>query len=570
MIKSIRIKNFILIDEIQIELSPNLNIITGETGSGKSMLLDALLVLFGDRASADFVRKGESKSIIEAEIIDFNDSISKYLQDNELESNGELILRREISAKGTSRNFINDTPVNLSQLKEIGELLIDFHGQHEHQSLLNSMNHIQVLDSISDYKDKLKAYEDKHEEIKAVFNELNLTLKKEKELNQQLSYRNFIYEEIMKVNPIENEDLEIENELSILENSEQILSYANEIYESLYGDDDSIFNRLSDILTKLEKINQFHLNIDEQISEINSTKIISKEVSSSLKSITDRIEFSPERIEELRSRYSILKSLKKKHGTLDEILKLKKEIQDENSFVESFADKIEELNNNYKKLQFELGEIANHLSKLRKESSDKIAVEISNLLNSMGINYVDFQTRYFNKAIELVDNNKITCMVNGKYYLCNDLGIDQIEFYISTNKGQDVAPLAEVASGGEISRIMLALKKITSDNDIIDTMVFDEIDTGISGRIAQMVGSMMKQISLKKQIIAITHLAQIAAFGDKNFVIKKSEENSTEVSRALELNNESKLNEIAKMISGESITQSTLNSALELINYSKQ
>lgn len=571
MVKSIKIKNFILIDDIEIILSPNLNILTGETGSGKSMLLDALLVLFGGRSSADYVRKGENKSIIEAEIINYNDAINKLLLKNEIDIIGsELLLRKEITAKGNSRNFINDTPVNLSIMKEIGNYLIDFHGQHEHQSLLNSMNHIVVLDSVSNYTELIENYDVKYRDLKNNFNELSRIVSKEKEINQKLAYRNFVFDEIMKVNPIENEDEHIENELKILENSEQIISISNEVYDSLYGLDDSIFIKLSDVLLKMEKINQFQLNINEQIEEINSTVIITKEVASTIKSIADRIEFSPDKIEELRQRYSQIKSLKKKYGSIDEILKLKNDIERENYEAVSFADTIKELESEFKKLQKELGELAKQLSISRKKNSDKIAKDIAALLNNMGINYVDFQTKFSNKKCNSKEINNLSCLIDNELYECNEFGIDQIEFYISTNKGQEAAPLVEVASGGEISRIMLALKKIISDNDVIDTMVFDEIDTGISGRIAQMVGSMMKQISINKQILAITHLAQIAAYGDKNFVIIKSEENSIEVSRAYELSEDEKLKEIAKMISGESITDNSINSAFELINYTKQ
>lgn len=569
MIKTIRIKNFILIDNIEINLSPKLNIITGETGSGKSMLIEALLILFGSRASSEYVRKGASKAIIEAELTAINKKVISFLQSNEFDIYDNLIIRKEISIKGSNRSFINDTPVNLSQLKDLGDLLIDFHGQHEHQSLLNSMNHLSVLDNASDYNQSLLEYKYPFNKLKDINSELNTLIKMESDLNHKLSYRHFVYDEIIKVNPIEKEDEKIEKELSLLENSEQILSYANDIYEALYGSDNSIFNDFSDIINKIEKLSQFNLEVNEQLNEIISAKIITKEVASTIKAIAENSEFSNEKIEELRLRFSQLKGLRRKYGTISEILKLKLEIEEENQFIENNAAKINELQMSLQELQIKVGQLSVILSQLREKSASNIASKIIESLNNMGIKYVDFQTKFFRKKLDKNDNKKLSCVINDEFYECNENGIDNIEFYITTNKGQEIAPLSIVASGGEISRIMLALKKITSDNDIIDTMVFDEIDTGISGRIAQMVGSIMNQIASKKQIIAITHLPQIAAFGDKNFAIRKSEDDSIEVSRAFELDNDEKLNEIAKMISGENITENSIKSALELINFAK-
>ncbi len=569
MIKTIRIKNFILIDNIEINLSPKLNIITGETGSGKSMLIEALLILFGSRASSEYVRKGASKAIIEAELTAINKKVISFLQSNEFDIYDNLIIRKEISIKGSNRSFINDTPVNLSQLKDLGDLLIDFHGQHEHQSLLNSMNHLSVLDNVSDYNQSLLEYKYQFNKLKDINSELNTLIKMESDLNHKLSYRHFVYDEIIKVNPIEKEDEKIEKELSLLENSEQILSYANDIYEALYGSDNSIFNDFSDIINKIEKLSQFNLEVNEQLNEIISAKIITKEVASTIKAIAENSEFSNEKIEELRLRFSQLKGLRRKYGTISEILKLKLEIEEENQFIENNAAKINELQMSLQELQIKVGQLSVILSQLREKSASNIASKIIESLNNMGIKYVDFQTKFFRKKLDKNDNKKLSCVINDEFYECNENGVDNIEFYITTNKGQEIAPLSIVASGGEISRIMLALKKITSDNDIIDTMVFDEIDTGISGRIAQMVGSIMNQIASKKQIIAITHLPQIAAFGDKNFAIRKSEDDSIEVSRAFELDNDEKLNEIAKMISGENITENSIKSALELINFAK-
>ncbi len=570
MIKSLKIKNFILIENVDLEFSPNLNIITGETGSGKSMLIDALITLFGGRASSDFVRNGESKAIIESEITHYSYLIDEILNQNEIECNtGSLIIRREISAKGQSRNFINDSPVNLNTLKDIGSLLIDFHGQHEHQSLLNSLNHIKVLDGIGDYNNLLNDFKKSFTSLQSKLIEFNQTIKKEKEIKDKISFQKFVLDEINKLNPCADEDIQIESELKLLENAEFISVISDLVFEDLYGKDDSIFTQLNDILQKLEKLRSYNLEINTQIDEINSSIITSKEVATHIKNISNLLEFNPDKIESLRTRFNQLKGLQKKYGTISELLDLKKKIEEELKFAESFSDKISQLKTEYEDLQNSCGILAAQLSELRKHKALHLASEIEESLKTMGINWVDFQSKISSKEIS-IDCNSPSVLIGGKFWEVNEYGIDKVEFYISTNKGQDAKPLSEVASGGEISRIMLALKNIISKSDTVDTMVFDEIDTGISGRIAQMVGAVMKKISSNKQLLTITHLAQIAAFGDMNVIIKKIEKGGNEVSIAEIIEPKNMPNEIAKMISGETVSDNTIKSAMELINYSKQ
>lgn len=565
MIKSIKIRNFILIENIEIEFSSKLNIITGETGSGKSMLIDAMIILFGGRAYADFVRKGENKAFIEAELIDYNLEINQILGRNDIDIfDNLLILRREISNKGQSRCFINDTPVNLNILKEIGNLLIDFHGQYEHQFLLNPTNHIMILDNISNYKDDIFKYQNSFNQLKKIYYEIENLIKLEKEYRQKSDYNNFVLDEINKIAPLPNEDQTIENELIILENSEQILAISNEVYEMLYNNDISIFVQLSTIISKLEKLQQFNLNIKAQSNELDSARIITKEIAIYFNDLLNKYDFDPQKIENLRLRHIQLKTLKKKYGSLKEIIELKQKLENENQNVLNYSGKINQLKNDYIKIQKKTSELALILSEKRKKETKKLSKLLEQNLNKMGINYVDFEVVF---GTEKSQNDTLSLIIDNIAYLPNEKGIDLIEFFISTNKGQEKAPLSEVASGGEISRIMLSLKEIISKSDIIDTMVFDEIDVGISGRIAQMVGSVMKGISKNKQIIAITHLAQIAAFGDLNISLRKDEINHQEITKAQIIEDKDKLIEIAKMISGAKVTENSLATASELINF---
>lgn len=565
MIKSIKIRNFILIENIEIEFSSKLNIITGETGSGKSMLIDAMIILFGGRAYADFVRKGENKAFIEAELIDYNLEINQILGRNDIDIfDNLLILRREISNKGQSRCFINDTPVNLNILKEIGNLLIDFHGQYEHQFLLNPTNHIMILDNISNYKDDIFKYQNSFNQLKKIYYEIENLIKLEKEYRQKSDYNKFVLDEINKIAPLPNEDQTIENELIILENSEQILAISNEVYEMLYNNDISIFVQLSTIISKLEKLQQFNLNIKAQSNELDSARIITKEIAIYFNDLLNKYDFDPQKIENLRLRHIQLKTLKKKYGSLKEIIELKQKLENENQNVLNYSGKINQLKNDYIKIQKKTSELALILSEKRKKETKKLSKLLEQNLNKMGINYVDFEVVF---GTEKSQNDTLSLIIDNIAYLPNEKGIDLIEFFISTNKGQEKAPLSEVASGGEISRIMLSLKEIISKSDIIDTMVFDEIDVGISGRIAQMVGSVMKGISKNKQIIAITHLAQIAAFGDLNISLRKDEINHQEITKAQIIEDKDKLIEIAKMISGAKVTENSLATASELINF---
>lgn len=568
MIKKLKIQNFVLIKNLEIEFSPNFNIIIGETGSGKSLIIDALMIVFGDRASNEIIRSGELKTTIEVEIINYNPFINKILEFNNIDIHDNyLILRREINSKGLNRNFVNDIPVNLSILKEIGNYLIDFHGQHEHQSLLNSENHISILDKYGNLDNDINNFNELLDKLKSKYYEIIELTNKEKENKELLEYQRIFLQDVNNINPIIDEDIIIEKELSILENTEIINQIGNDIYDLLYNNDNSIFSQLSKVESQFNKLKNFNINIDEQLNEITSSKISSKEIAQYIADLVEKFNFDFEKIDYLRNRQLQIKGLIKKYGNLNDIIRKKNKIEDQINLVENFTETIHNLKSEYYKLQLECGKLAEKITLARKEIAEKLSKKIVESLNLMGISYVDFKVN-FDKIVE--DKNNLSVCINDKFYKIINNGVDLVEFIISTNKGMDAKPLKEVASGGEISRIMLSLKELISEKDIIDTMVFDEIDTGISGRIAQMVGRVMQKISLSKQIIAITHLPQIASYGDKIFNVEKKELTDTNMTIIKELSLNEKVIEIAKMIGGEIISDSALKSATELINQSKQ
>ena len=565
MLKSLSIKNFAIIENVEVNFSEGFNVITGETGSGKSILIDALLLLLGERASLDIIRQPANKAILEAIFeMENNLQIKEIFEENEIDFAEEIIIRREISAKG-SRNFINDCSVSLNILKSIGNLLIDFHGQHDNQILLNSSQHIEILDLFGDYNKIIANYKQGYAELSATISQLQNLIKKEKDLKQNLKFLKLQFDEINKVNPFENEDEIIENELNIIENSELLHNLTDEIYENLYNSDSSVFNALANIYKPLNQLNEIDPSFANYLEELNSAITIVREIASFSKTYNDKIDFSPEKIEELRTRIFALNSLKKKYGTLDEIIKLKEKLSIELNSIENFDYEIEQLHKKINTQKNDLKIIAVELSELRKNKAKELSDEIKKHLMNLGINYPNFYANFSLK--ETGDNSLKQIEINNQKTEFGNDGIDNVEFYFSANQGESPKQLSLVASGGEISRLMLTLKTILADKTDFPTLIFDEIDTGISGRIAQKTGIAMKNLATNYQIIAITHLPQIAALANWNIVVNKIEQDGKTFANAKSLSQDEKLIEIAKMLSGELISDNAIESAKELINF---
>jgi DNA repair protein RecN (Recombination protein N) len=567
MIKNLRIRNFALIDDLEVTFDSGLNIIIGETGSGKSMIVDSLILLFGDRASSDFVRSGESKAVIEAEIdISGKAGISSLLENNEIEFIIEdtLILRREISAKGSSRNFVNDTPTTLNLLKAIGELLIDFHGQHDHQSLLKSENHIQIFDAINKKDTLIAQFAELKVQLSDKIDEYKSLTKKEHDLKSQRDNLLFKLDEIKQVDPQEDEDSNLETELVVLENAEQIIIQCNESYNLLFDSDTGAQSILSKVNKTLQNLSKFDSAFEQYANEIYSAEIISKESSAFLMDYIEKLEYNPEKIEHIRTRLYNIKGLCRKYGTLAEVLELRDKIIAELSESENFDFLTKDLLKQINSLRADLAKIGKQINQLRTSESKTFTSKLEEKLNQMGIANAEFQVVI--KHREASNGDLLSIDLEKKSYKVFDNGYDEIEFHISTNKGEKPTPLAEVASGGEVSRIMLALKSILAGNDLIPIMVFDEIDTGISGRIAQKVGLVMKELANYHQILAITHLPQIAAMGDNLVLVRKHENDERTFVETKLLTNDETIHEIAKMLSGEELTDAAIESAKILIN----
>ena len=570
MLKTLEVKDYALIDQINVEFGKGLNIITGETGAGKSILIDAMGLLLGERASTEVVRKGANKSIVEGIFeVEGNHKVKILLDENEIDDYSELILRREISLKGANRCFVNDTPVSLSFIKEIGNLLVDLHGQHEHQSLLHTETHIDYLDEFGNYDDLLSKYKNRYDELIKTEREIETLREREAILIEKKEIYAFQINEIDNVSPEKGEEEKLNDELKILENSEKLAELSSEVYQILYEADNPVHDSIVRVKNNLNILAEIDKSFTESSNEAETVLALINDISSFIRSYESKIDLKPEHIEEVRERLGSMHMLKKKYGgTVQSVLEHRKKIGEEFELAENYSERITDLNDKLNSIRIEAGKLAKGISEKRKTESKKVRISVEDSLKELGISHPNFQTKILNELA--VDNNFIT--VNGKSFKCSARGIDKVEFFISTNQGEDPKPLAKVASGGEISRIMLSLKSTLAKNDKLPLLIFDEIDVGVSGRIAQKVGNVLKALAEYHQIIAITHLPQIAGLADHHYEVKKTDDKNRTSSSIEKLTDEGRVREVAKLMSGEKVTNASIKGAQELtgINFNSE
>ena len=564
MLKSFEVKDYALIEHISVEFGSGLNIITGETGAGKSILIDAMSLLLGDRASTEVVRKGAQKSFVEGIFyVKANKKVKSLLEKSDVDFSDELIIRREISLKGSNRCFINDTPVNLNLVKDVGNLLVDLHGQHEHQSLLRTETHIDYLDEFGDYQDILLQYKKKYSELLEKENELTELQEKESSIKERKDFYSFQIKEIDNISPQEDEDDKLIEGLKILENSEKLAELTSEIYQLLYETDSSIQSALGKVKTLLQKLNDIDKSFADSLNESESALAQIQDISNYIRSYNSKINLDQEEVEGKRERLGAINLLKKKYGgSVKSILDYRKKIGEEFELAENFSEKINDLSKNIFELRRNAGSLAKSLSKKREQAAKLVKKGIEETLKELGIQEPQFKTQIINEKSEKDSG----VYFDEKYFKATSKGIDEVEFFISTNPGEDLKPLAKVASGGEVSRIMLSLKSTLAKNDKLPLLIFDEIDVGVSGRIAQKVGKTLKSLSGYHQVISITHLPQIASLADHHFSIEKIAQNERVISSIKKLPQSERITEIARLLSGEKVTEASLKSARELLS----
>jgi DNA repair protein RecN (Recombination protein N) len=569
MLKTLYIKNYALIEELTVEFSNGLVIITGETGAGKSIIIDALGLILGERASTEIVRSGAEKAIVEGVfIVAGNKRVKQLVHDNDMDVADELILRREVSAKGQSRCFINDTPATASLLKQASELLVDLHGQHEHQSLLRVDTHIEMLDDFGGLEELVVEYQHAYKQFNGLTERLAELRHRELQLREKREFYAFQMQEIDAIAPQAGEEEQLETELKILENSEKLFAATGTLYEMLYGGENSIHDQLVKVRNQLQDLGGIDRQFDVAGNECQSAVAVVNEMAKFIQGYNARVEFNPERLEHLRERLGRISHLKRKYGgSVETIIVQREKIGQEVALAENFDAVIATLSGEVEGARSVCATAAQRISAKRQETARRIDRAIVRELANLGIQNGKFLSRIVQPELTEDSSNGTTAFIMSakKKIALNTRGCDDVEFFISTNLGEDVKPLARVASGGEISRIMLALKSVLAKSDRLPALIFDEIDVGVSGRVAQAVGLSLKDLSSFHQVIAITHLPQIAGLANSHYVVFKKEDGKRATTSIRKLTAEERVREVAKLMSGAQVTEAGLKGAKELM-----
>lgn len=540
MIDHIHIQNFAIIKETDIDFENGLNIITGETGSGKSIVIEAISLALGSRADSAFVRHGAAKAIVELA--------------GELDGE-EIVITREVSAAGKNLCRLNGQLVTLAQLQETCRRLADIHGQYDNQSLLNPDNHIRLVDSYhqAEIAPVRQRFDEAYSSYHQIQSRLNQLLARERDDLKKMDFYRFERDEIDKADLTPGEDETLTEQASLLQNSEKIFAGIETAYSLLNEGDTAASSAMGSALSALQAITGFSKDIAAVTEDFADLYYRLEDVSASLREIRDRITFSPEELDSVIARLSLIDTLKRKYGsTIEEILAYRDRIDEELSQIENFDQIKAQLEADAKQAYDRLARCADQLTEVRRASAEELSGAIEKELHDL-----NFSSARLSIDFQVPD-------------AIGPDGRDIVEILISTNKGEPLKPLVKVASGGEISRIMLAIKNITGTYDNIPTMIFDEIDAGISGITASIVGRKLKEIASNHQIICITHLPQIAACGDTHYRIFKEETDSNTFTTVERLTDANTVDEIARLLGGENITETTRKSAVELLELTRQ
>ena len=569
MLTSLSIRNFILIESADLELEPGFTVITGETGAGKSILIDALLCALGERSQGELLKKGKDKGYVEA-IFTVQSTLplpeilltEGYIDASDKETR-TIIIRREFSAKGVNRSFINDSPATASMARTLGDALIDFHGQHEHQSLLKVESHVMFLDEFADTEVERSAYHQQWVLCKNLHTRLTGLVDRKDEIVRNREQVLFSLNEIEQISPKPGELEELEQSFALIKHSAFIQERLHAIHTLVYEDEQSVLMQMGKIRSMIQDLlaidPEYAVIMDELISAQASLEEIQHFVSDkqSLES-----EIDPDVIQE---RMAKLIWLKKKYGSFDNLFATWDDLRDQASVSENIDVEIEGIERQLLEARMLLGERASRLSQKRKDAIAPLEKYIETTLQSMGIAHPTFKVQCNQFPLTTDDGNSNKAIVNRIPYLAQQNGIDSVEFMISLNSGEECKPLVKAASGGEISRIMLALQSLINEKAGVPVMIFDEIDTGISGKVARKVGIVMKTLGMNKQLIAISHSPQIASIAHHHVIVKKTMSKQSTLVSARHANEDERITEIASLLSGEQITETSLHTAKELL-----
>ncbi|MCX7930676.1 MAG: DNA repair protein RecN, partial [Chlorobi bacterium] len=523
MLRLLHVENFAVIEHVELRFGPAFNVITGETGAGKSLLVEALLSVLGERVSSDAIRSGARKAVIEAYFsIEGNRGITTLLDESGypcIEEN-TLIVRREIAASG-SRAFINDSPASLHLLKQLGELLVDFHGQHEHQSLLRTSLHRVLLDSVGGLDRLVSEFNAEYHRLVLLVEQYRQLLEREQQIRSQLGWYRHQLDELTAIAPQAGELQQLESELRRIEHSEQLYEGSSTAYSLLYGNDHSAHDVLVRARNIAEQLSCYDDYLRTVAAELRELVIRTDELAKDIQRYNAQLEFSPERSQYIRERLVQLGRLVKRYGSIERAIEEQQRIEREIALAENFDAEIEQLRVAIAAQRDLLGTIGERLSAKRQQVARRAERSIGEILRRLGMSDAEFSVVIEKALVPSPEQTELVAHVGDEFIAAYEHGLDQVSFHIRTNAGQPLAPLQRIISGGEASRVMLALKTILAKSDRLPILIFDEIDTGVSGRIAHRVGLALEELGAYHQVIAITHNPQIAARAQVHIVVEK-------------------------------------------------
>ena len=562
MLSRLIISDFAIISHLEIDFKTGLNILSGETGAGKSIIINAVNLILGARASSDLVRSGASEARVEALFQQpENNHLAKFLSDNSIPFDGEILIKRTISKEGRNKITVNNSITNLQTLSAIGMMIISISGQHEHQILLKPDNHLLLLDDLGDLIDTRYS-------LTGLFNEYESNKSKIKQLETEINNRQekkelslFQIREIDNAAIKENEDNDLEEERKRLKNAEQIKDIMTGSYYRIYEKEDSILSETSSCLKEIRSGSSYDTRLSSLAESLESIKAELEDVSFQLGDLKDDIVMDPARLDQVEERLQLINRLKRKYGPeLDDILefrdKLSRQVNDTDKLEKELGEYREKLGILSEKLMKE----ASQLSKERKKISSEMKISVESELNQLEMSGTRFEVKFYNDALSEEKN------ASGLLNRIGPEGYDRIEFMISPNVGEDLKPLSKIASGGELSRIMLALKTILARKTSVETIIFDEVDAGIAGATAEKVGEKIQELSQYHQILCITHLPQIASKGMNHYLVKKSINDGRTQTIISELNSDERINEIARLMGGRVVSDQAIAHAKEMLS----
>jgi len=561
MLRELRIRNFAVIDEVALEFKPGLNIITGETGAGKSIILNAMALIAGQRGNTDMIRSREDEASVEALFESLPEELSHKLSDAGFEADDEIIIKRIVSRSGKNRIYLNGSLAPRSVLDEIGDSLVHIYGQHEHETLLQPESHLALLDGFAELELSARAMQMSYKTLSAAWNELNEAKQSLEQKRREKGLLEAQAEELARSRLKPGEEEELRAAKNVLAHSEKLYQGCREGEELLYEGDAALVGRLGKYSGRLRELAGVDQHLRPTVELLESSLAQIQEAAAQLRRYAERIHFDRGSLEQVEDRLAEIQRLKRKYGgSIEDILRLHEEIKTSLSNLEQGEGQIAALEKTFADARQDAWDAAEKISTARQRAAKRLKRDLERELKTLGIPETTFEVRFMThdeKAVMppfFIAGKKLT-----------ERGMDQVEFYFSPNPGEPPKPLARIASGGELSRLMLALKALVLTSGEVPTLLFDEVDAGIGGRVAEIVGKKLKQVATRHQVLSVTHLPQIAALADAHYVVEKDVEQGRTVTRVKELSESDRVAEIARMLGGIKITEQARRHAEELL-----